>query len=103
MARKPFDPGKARGGLFDPAQPAEHSDKPSEPAPLSVSQAATMLKGTVMGLGKVRVEGEVSAPSKGTHCYFQLKDEESVVGCVMWGSTLARSFPYTSRMAKAKS
>ncbi|MEY4827428.1 MAG: exodeoxyribonuclease large subunit [Planctomycetota bacterium] len=91
MARKPFDPGKARGGLFDAAQRLEPTDKPSEPAPLSVSQAAAMLKGTVMGLGKVRVEGEVSAPSKGTHCYFQLKDEDSVVGCVMWGSTLARS------------
>lgn len=90
MARKPFDPGKARGGLFDPAQPVSEATQ-SEPAPLTVSQAAAMLKGTVMGLGKVRVEGEVSAPSKGTHCYFQLKDQDSVVGCVMWGSTLARS------------
>ena len=58
---------------------------------MSVSQVAELLKATLLGVGRVRVQGEVGQTSGGTHCYFTLKDEHSTVSCVMWGSTLARS------------
>lgn len=90
MARKPFDPSLARGGLFDGAPPVEQA-KPAERPALSVSQAAEMLKGTLMGLGRVRIQGEVGQAGGGTHCYFTLKDESATVNCVMWASTLSRS------------
>ncbi|MFM7806821.1 MAG: exodeoxyribonuclease VII large subunit, partial [Planctomycetota bacterium] len=94
MARRPFDPSLARGGLFgDPsaAEQAKPAEKPAEKPALSVSQAAELLKGTLMGLGRVRIQGEVGQAGGGTHCYFTLKDESSTVNCVMWASTLSRS------------
>jgi len=98
MARLPFDPARARGGLFDNAATpnaatphAAQSQTPAQPKPLTVAQAATLVKGTVMGLGRLRIQGEISSPGIGKHCYFQLKDEGAVLSCAMWGSTLARS------------
>ena len=89
MARRPFDPSLARGGLFDAADtPASGGDAPR---PLSVTQAAELLKGTVGALGRVRIEGEVGTLSSTRHCYFALRDEQAVVSCVMWSSALARS------------
>ena len=77
MARRPFDPSLARGGLFD---------APGESAPLSVSQASERILRAVEGIGRVRVVGEVSNFSSPRHWYFTLKDDESQIGCVMWAS-----------------
>jgi len=77
VARRPFDPSLARGGLFD---------APGESAPLSVSQASERILRAVEGIGRVRVVGEVSNFSSPRHWYFTLKDDESQIGCVMWAS-----------------
>ncbi len=89
MARKPFDADAAAGGLFD-ARPAGAIDTPSQGRALQVREVATRLKSVLMGMGRLQVEGEVSDPSDGRHCYFQLKDAEAVIGCVIWNSQLAR-------------
>ena len=88
VARRPFDPSQAQGGLFEQPKAA------SETAPaISVTDAARAIQGQLGSLGRLRVQGEVSAPRKGRHCYFDLKDEGAVVACAMWASTLARGVP----------
>jgi exodeoxyribonuclease VII large subunit len=89
MARKPFDPSTAAGGLFD-ARPSEPPDTRPQARPMQVREVAAQLKSVLMGMGRLQVEGEVSDPSDGRHCYFQLKDAEAVIGCVIWNSQLAR-------------
>lgn len=91
MSRKPFDPADASGGLFDPA-PARGA-APSEPAPLSVAQAAALVRDTMGSLGRVRIEGEIGSVSMRSTCFFTLKDPQAdaVIEALMWASSLARS------------
>ncbi|MHC4833898.1 MAG: exodeoxyribonuclease VII large subunit, partial [Planctomycetota bacterium] len=94
MARRPFDPRKARGGddggggddlfsgLGDPPpvdanlgggpQPPEtpRSARPPDDGPLSVSALSKLISNA--------------------HLYFSLKDEEAVVSCAMWHSDLRK-------------
>jgi exodeoxyribonuclease VII large subunit len=90
VARKPFDPSLAQGGLFETPQPPQEA---SEPRPISVSQAASAVRDALFALGRVRIEGEIGTASMGKHCFFSLKDpnDEAVVECAMWSSALARS------------
>jgi exodeoxyribonuclease VII large subunit len=60
----------------------------------TVSQVTTLIKTVLEGNlpGRLTVTGEISdwkVHSSG-HCYFSLKDEGSVLPCVMWGSNFAR-------------
>jgi exodeoxyribonuclease VII large subunit len=60
----------------------------------TVSQVTTLIKTTLEnGLpGRLTVRGEISdwkVHSSG-HCYFSLKDEGSVLPCVMWGSNFKK-------------
>lgn len=115
MARRPFDPRLARGGLFDgvrgasvpgasqaPAEPALPDAAPAgEPraaeadAPITVTEASVRIKRAVEGTGRQRIVGEVSNFSQRQHWYFTLKDSESQLDCVMWASstTSARVVP----------
>ena len=115
MARRPFDPRLARGGLFDgvrgasvpgasqaPADPARPDAAPAgEPraaeadAPITVTEASVRIKRAVEGTGRQRIVGEVSNFSQRQHWYFTLKDSESQLDCVMWASstTSARVVP----------
>lgn len=120
MARRPFDPKKARGGddggglgdlfssLGDPppvdtdaggGEPP--SEPPSEPpcpdrrpddVPLSVSGLSGLIADALAkGLpARIRVVGEVSNLHHGRHLYFSLKDEEAVISCAMWASSLRK-------------
>lgn len=88
MPRSPFDPSQALGGLFE--QPAS---VPQPRAPLSVVEAARAVQDRLGSLGRLRVQGEVSAPRKGKHCYFELKDEQAVMACAIWASVLGRGVP----------
>lgn len=108
MARKPFDPSLARGGLFDavgdaarrtapsgdaggpPAAPAAPA-APAERAPISVTAASAIICRAVESTGTHRIVGEVSNFSARKHWYFTLKDEASQLDCVMWASSNARS------------
>lgn len=78
---------------FDPArmkQPAE--PPPTPPAPLTVSQLTAKIDSVLkQGLpAKVRVVGEITGLNDRTHWYFSLKDDSSVVGCVMFASAVKR-------------
>ncbi len=61
----------------------------------TVSQVNTLIKGVLENNlpGRLTVSGEISNwkphPSSG-HCYFSLKDESSVLPCVMWQSSFRR-------------
>lgn len=66
--------------------------------PLSVSEVSLLIKNTLEGdpfLSRLYIIGEVSSfrlyPSG--HCYFSLKDGQSLISCVMWASE-ARSLRY---------
>ncbi len=115
MARRRFDPSLARGGLFpEPAAAASPSAAPAPPAApsappsggpesagdggaaerdLTVSDAAQLVdEALVRGLPRpMGVVGQVSNLSQRTHRYFNLKDERSVIQCVMWASRAARA------------
>lgn len=88
VARRPFDPSLARGGLFDPEPPRTPAAPAtaSAPAPLTVTQVSERIRGALDGLGRVRVVGEVSNFSDRKHWYFTLKDADCQVDCVMWAS-----------------
>jgi len=106
VARKPFDPSLARGGLFDDAArtppaappgtppvapPREAPAAPSERAPITVTEASAILCRAVEATGTQRIVGEVSNFTARQHWYFTIKDEESQLDCVMWASANARS------------
>jgi exodeoxyribonuclease VII large subunit len=61
----------------------------------TVSQVTTLIKTTLEnGLpGRLTVRGEISGwkgPHANGHCYFSLKDEGSVLPCVMWASSFKK-------------
>ncbi len=103
VARKRFDPSCVKGagplagptlpGLIDaptppppPAEPGE-SGEPGE-RPLTVSQLASVIDRSLrVGVPKpVRVSGEISGFRDRTHWWFDLKDENAVISCVMFQS-----------------
>jgi len=63
------------------------------PPPLRVSELARRIKLALNdGLPPtVRVRGEVSGLRRATHWYFQLKDDDAVLGCVMFASSAKRA------------
>ena len=67
--------------LFDDARPGQNAPE------FTVSEISGAVKRVIEGeFGRVRVRGEVgrvSRPSSG-HLYFDLKDERSTLGAVMW-------------------
>lgn len=125
--RPPFDAGKmARktspppiaGGLFGaahagggasggapgaPGAPGSAGDSAGAPNPprLSVTQLATMIERALRdhvptGL---KVVGEISQFRERTHWYFDLKDENALVSCVMFASA-ARKTPFTPQIGQ---
>lgn len=92
MARRPFNPDEALGGLFDqPPEPTADA-APEPPAPLTPSLLNDRIKRVLeSGLGgSIRLTGELSNLNRRGHWYFAVKDEDSVVSCVMWRSDAAR-------------
>ncbi len=72
--------------FFDP--PARASAAPS---PWTVAQLTQRIRGAFEGLGRISVEGEVSSwkPAASGHIYFDLKDLDARVSCVIWRSAAA--------------
>jgi len=60
---------------------------------LSVSEAAELIGGAIRSgvPDAVRVIGQISGFRDRTHWYFDLKDEDAVLGCVMFASRVKRS------------
>ncbi|MCX7043972.1 MAG: exodeoxyribonuclease VII large subunit [Candidatus Sumerlaeota bacterium] len=60
---------------------------------LSVTQLTRAIKRLLEGeIGRVRVEGEISnwTLARSGHAYFNLKDENAQISCVMWASSVLR-------------
>lgn len=95
MARRPFDPRLARGGLFDaPATPASVAPAPRTDGPdaadaISVTEASARIRRAIESTGRLRIVGEISNFSSRQHWYFTLKDGECQLDCVMWASSTA--------------
>lgn len=86
MGRLPFDPGKMKS-----ARSARTPEPPDRP--LRVSELAVGIDAALKARypGTIRVVGEVSGLRERTHLYFDLKDENAVLGCVMFASAARRS------------
>lgn len=107
VARKPFDPSLARGGLFDQssapradAQAASQSHgaeagspaaTPGKAEPITVTQACERIRAALEGTGRLVIVGEVSNFSPRNHWYFSIKDADAVLNCVMWASAVSRA------------
>ena len=70
-------------------------DEPKEPSKpkakiYTVSQITSLIKVSLEGAlpGQVTITGEISGFKRHSsgHCYFDLKDENAIIPCVMWGS-----------------
>lgn len=96
-------PDPRQHGLFDTPPKGEPRPADGGPAPepaepprtevLTVGELTRRVTGSLRGLGRVAVEGEVTGlkrPRSG-HVYFSLKDEGAVVGCVVWRSREGRA------------
>jgi len=73
--------------------PREAPAAPGNVPEFSVSELSFALKRQIeSSFPRVRVRGEVSQPSfpRSGHCYFRLKDENSVIDGVCWKGTLPR-------------
>ena len=60
---------------------------------LSVSELTSLIKTTLEGsFYGLTVEGEISGfrPASTGHWYFSLKDQNAIIGCCMWRSTIPR-------------
>src|SRR3982751_130620 len=86
--RLPFNPEHMA------ARPAPGPPPPAKPAdaPWTVSQLAGRISGALdLGLpAKIRVVGEVSNFRDRTHWYFDLKDSQAVINCVLFASAARR-------------
>lgn len=88
MGRLPFNARRDR--TEPPAGAASQGERP-----LSVRSLATLIDDAIRGglPARVRVEGEVSGFRNRTHWYFDLKDAEAVVSCVVFASSAAKLQP----------
>ncbi len=121
MSRKPFDPDRAVGGLFDaqpvagkpavgspakvapatgaaakdaPAKDAPAKDAPAKgPAVVGVSALSQLIRSTLEGtIGKIAVAGEISNfRAVQGHWYFTLKDASARIDAMMFRSAAERS------------
>ena len=91
MPRRSFNPDEALGGLFDPPDDPAGSEQKA-PEPLTPSALNTRIKDLLESnlRGPIEVVGEISNLRKQGHWYFAIKDETSVVSCVMWRSDAGR-------------
>ena len=100
MARLPFDPSKARGPDKPPGNSGGNSGGTSgggvPPDALSVTQLAGAIEGALAkGLPtRLKVVAEIGSFTDRTHWYFNLKDENATIDCVMFRSA-ARSVGFT--------
>lgn len=74
---------------------SEYFDSPvrgsAAPSAWTVAQLTQRIRGALEGLGRVSVEGEISGckPAASGHIYFDLKDLDARVSCVIWRSAAA--------------
>jgi len=93
MGRLPFDPDrmKSKADAAKPAGPG--SNRAGTDEPMSISALAARIERAVGDAfpARVTVRGEVSGTRQRTHFYFSLKDEDAVIGAVMFASAARRA------------
>ncbi|MDH3584395.1 MAG: exodeoxyribonuclease VII large subunit [Phycisphaerae bacterium] len=91
MGRLPFDPKKVSLPP-EPAGPGKGGRSAGERAALSVTQVCDLVQDLLAehAPATVRVVGEISNFTDRKHWYFSLKDQQSVIGCVMWARAAGR-------------
>ncbi len=84
--------GTADSGAHAPLEAAPAPDAAAAPA-WTVTELTRAIAGSLVGLGRVRVEGEISALKRTSsgHVYFDLKDAGALVSCVVWKSQAERA------------
>lgn len=87
MARRTFNPDDAIGGLFEQPPEEQPQDTPLTPTELNTRVKDVLERGLPTSLELV---GELSNLKRQGHWYFAIKDESSVVSCVLWRSDAAR-------------
>lgn len=74
------------------SQPAK--DKPEKVKIFTISQVTSLIKTALEGIlpGRLTLSGEISGFKQHSsgHCYFDLKDENAVLPCVMWKSDFVK-------------
>ncbi|MFG0283626.1 MAG: exodeoxyribonuclease VII large subunit [Phycisphaerales bacterium JB039] len=102
MTRPLFDPKRMRKQAeAEAGSSSSRLGEPTDPAtdaPMKVSDLAARIGRALETLPqKIRVVGEVSGFRERTHWYFDLKDEQALVNCVMFASAARRvGFPMQS-------
>jgi len=94
-ATKPELAGSAAPGpAAAPAPPAAPGRR--EPRRLSVSELTSEVRARLEETGRVAVEGELSRPKRHTsgHVYFDLKDANARISCVVWRSRAAQALRF---------
>lgn len=98
--RLPFDPARMRVAPATSRTPGDQAAQPSASAqagdaaatPITVSALAALIGSALERMERpIRVVGEVSGLRERTHWYFDLKDADAVVNCVMFASAARRS------------
>ena len=93
VERLPFDPSRIKGPASGPpAGPAKSAAGRGGDAPvLTVTQLASRIEAALKTMPTgIRVIGEMSGYRDRTHWYFDLKDADAVVNCVMFASAAKR-------------
>jgi exodeoxyribonuclease VII large subunit len=101
MFKTVFPAGTTRDGLYhrrmmDETPLSDHAEAPPATGNLrefTVSELSNLLKRTVEdAFAYVRVKGELSRVSRHSsgHCYFDLKDDRSVLSAVIWKGSVPR-------------
>jgi exodeoxyribonuclease VII large subunit len=100
MFKEDFSAGTIRNGLYHrrmmdetPLNDLAEPRAPSNLREFTVSELSNLLKRAVEeSFPYVRVRGELSRVSRHSsgHCYFDLKDDRSVLAAVIWKGSLAR-------------
>ncbi len=86
MSRLPFDPQRAPGAK-------RATPESGEARPLSVSQLSAIIDHALRDHvpAGLRVAGEIGQFRARTHWYFDLKDADAVIACVMWQSAARKA------------
>ncbi len=95
-SRTPAKRARAQSASPKKAASADESEATTEEAPaFTVSQLTREIEARLSQLGRVRVEGEVAGLRRASsgHVYFDLKEEGSLISCVVWRGQAGRALP----------
>jgi len=102
MARRGQKPGPSKGppepGLFDAVPAPAEAPAVREPRRFTVGELTDEIRARLGETGRVAVEGELSSLKRhgSGHVYFDLKDANARLACVVWRSRVAQALAFTA-------